>query len=308
MKIIALPLAIALLSFIPPAFEKKAILYPNGNKHFEYELKSNLLNGQFACYFENGKVRLRGQLMNNQKTGIWTAWDENGVKRSERKFTDNYSFEILHEWDATGKPVDAQLLRSKNERIIGARSKEVQQKQMAYTQRFWREISSAEESNKFLFENNSFYNFLVTQACSQRLHAFQDDRHIKAIEDLQLLNSYKGAVAVSFLVKEDLIFTRDHEVMHTKVIGICPVVEINGQKKEVGWFFIPAVRNQREAGDDIEVIVSKLEKHRYSATISKTTLNSGKDEVREVLPAESDYYLLAPIEFEAKAWIHFSEK
>jgi hypothetical protein len=308
MKIFTLPLAIALLSLTLPTVEKKVILYPNGNKHFEYELKSKLLNGQFTSYYENGRIKLQGQLKNNQKTGAWTAWDENGTKRSERKFTDNYSFEIINEWDASGKPTDAQLLRSKNERIIGARSKEVQQKQMSYIQRFWREIPSTEESNKYLFENNAFYNFMVTQACNQRLHAYRDDRHVNAIEDMELLKSYKGATAVSFLVKEDLIFTRDHEVMHTRVIGICPVVEINGEKKEVGWFYIPSVRNRPESDDVIETIVSKLEKHQYSATITRTTINRGKEETREVLPAESDFYLLSPIEYEAQAWIYFSEK
>jgi hypothetical protein len=308
MKIFTLPLAIALLSLTLPTVEKKVILYPNGNKHFEYELKSKLLNGQFTSYYENGRIKLQGQLKNNQKTGVWTAWDENGTKRSERKFTDNYSFEIINEWDAGGKPIESQLLQNKNERIIGARSKEVQQKQMSYIQRFWREIASEEEGNKYLFENNAFYNFLVTQACNKRLNAFQDDRHINAIEDIELLKSYKGATPVNFIIKEDLIFTRDHEVMHTKVIGVCPVVMINGERKEVGWFFIPYVRNHREAGDDIETIVSRLEKHHYAATITRTTIDRGGEESREVRPAESDYYLLSPIEYEAHAWIYFSEK
>ncbi len=308
MKIFALPLAIALLSFSAPAVEKKSILYPNGNKHYEYEVKSNLLNGQFTAWFENGRKKMQGQLKNNQKTGVWIAWDSNGTKRSERKFTDNYSFEIINEWDASGKPIDAELLRSKNERLIWARSKEVREKQMRYIHRFWREISAKDESNKYLFDNNGLFNFMITQAVNKKLEVWKEDRGIHKVEDLELLKSFQGATVTSYILKEQFMFTRDHEVMHTRTMFICPIVEINGEKKEVGWFYLPDVIGRREAGDDIEAIITNLEKHYYASTIIRTTIDRGGKETRDVLPTESDYYWLAPIEYESQAWIYFSEK
>jgi hypothetical protein len=308
MKCFALPLAFLLLSFSPIKIEKKVIYYPSGNKHFEYEVKSDLLNGLFTSYYENGKIKLQGELQNNQKTGLWTAYDEKGTKRSQRKFIDDYSFEIINEWDAAGNAIDPQILNKKNERIIGARSKGVSQKQSRYTQRFWKDIAPGKLSNQFLFENNTFYNFLITQALKKTMYVFSDDRCINNITDYELLKSYKDATVTSFLLKEDLVFTVDHEVMHTKLIAICPVVTVNGETKQVGWFYIPNARENREATDGIEEIITKLEKHSYTGTVTKTTLNAKGQEYRTVSPGESDFCQLSPIEWEGQAWIYFLDQ
>jgi hypothetical protein len=308
MKLFALPLAFLFLSFSPDEIEKKVIYYPNGNKHFEYEIKSGLLNGPVAGYYENGKIKLQGQLKNNQKTGLWTAWDEKGNKRSERKFFDDYSFEIINEWDAEGKPIDPAILQQKKERLIAARSKAIADKHSVYAHRFWRDIGPGETSNNFLFEGNSFYNFLITQACNKTMHVYSDDRGINKIADYELLKLYKDATVTGYMLKEDMIFTRDKEIMHTVVSFINPIVSINGETKQVGWFYIPYIRGHRQATDAVEEIVTKLEKHHYSGTISKTTINAAGKESREVQPAESDFYLLAPIEYEAQVWIYFLDK
>lgn len=303
----ALPLAFLLLSFSPIEVEKKVIYYPNGNKHFEYEINSGLLNGPVNAWYENGRIKLQGQVKNNQKSGLWTAWDEKGTMRSQRKFFDDYSFEIINEWDPTGQAIDAQILLQKNERLMAARSKGIVQKHLRYMNRFWKEIKPGDPANNFLFENNSFYHFLITQACNKTLNAYSDDRFINNIEDYELLKSYKNATLVGYLLKEDLIFTRDKEVMHTVVFGICPIVKINGETKQVGWFYNTYIRNNRQAGAEVEDIMVKLEKHNYSSTVTKTTLNADPKKEREVLAADSDFCLLAPFEWEAKAWIFFME-
>lgn len=308
MKMFALPLAFLFLAFSPYKVEKKTIYYPNGNKHFEYEINSGLLNGAVAGYYENGKIKLQGQLKNNQKTGIWTTWDEKGNKRSERKFLDDYSFEIINEWDGNGKAVDPTIIQEKNDRLIAARSKTIVQKQLRYIHRFWKEIRPGEVANNFLFENNALYDFLITQSGNKILQAFSDDRFVNVIYDYDLIKSYKNAKVEGYLVKEDLLFTQDKEAMQTVVLGICPLISINGETKQVGWFYIPDIRNNRQSTDAIEEIVTKLEKHNYSGIINKTTLNSKSREEHEVQPAESDFYLLAPIEYEAQVWIYFMAK
>ena len=308
MKMFALPLALLFASFSPIEIEKKVIYYPSGSKHFEYEIKSGLLNGPVTGYYENGKIKLQGQLKNNQKTGIWTAWDEKGVKRAERKFLDDYSFEIIKEWDADGKAIDAAIIQQKNERLIGARSKVIIEKHSVYVLRFWKDIKPGEASNSFLFEGNSFYDFLITQACDKKLAVYTEDRFINKITDFELLTSYKNATVTGYKLKEDLVFTRDKEVMHTVVHGICPVISINGETKELGWFYLPFIRNQRHATEAIDEAVTKLEKRNYSGIISKTTINTFGRDVHPVQPADSDFYLLAPIEYEAQVWIYFMDK
>lgn len=133
------------------ANQPKVILYPNGNKHFEYEVKNDLYNGPFTSYFENGKVRMIGCFSNNQKTGVWTTWDANGTMRSQRKYADDYTFEILNEWDAKGVAVAPEVIQQKNERIIGARSKGIIEKQSIYMQRFWKEIDAGNAQQRLSF-------------------------------------------------------------------------------------------------------------------------------------------------------------
>jgi hypothetical protein len=308
MKMFALPLAFLFLSFSPIEIEKKIIYYPNGNKHFEYEVKTGLLNGPVTAYYENGKIKLQGQIKNNQKTGVWTSWDEKGTKRSQRKFLDDYSFEIINEWDSTGRAIDPEIIQQKNERLIGARSKAIVGRQSRYIHRFWREIKPGEPVNNFLFENNSFYDFLITEATNKRMYVYSEDRFINKITDYELLKSYKGATVVGYLLKEELIFTRDKEVMHTVVFGICPVVSVNGENKQVGWFYNTNIRNNRQATDAIENIISRLEKRNYSSIVTKTTLNAAPKKEREVQVADSDLCLLAPFEWEAQVWIYFMDK
>jgi hypothetical protein len=308
MKMFALPLALLLLSFSPDKIEKKAIYYPNGNKHFEYEVASGLLHGPVTAYFENGRIKLQGQLKNNQKTGKWTAWDEKGTKRSERLFFDDYSFEIINEWNAEGKPIDPVTLQQKKERLMAARSKTIAEKHSIYVHRFWKEIGPGEAANNFLFEGNSFYNFLITQACNKTMNVYSDDRGISKIADYELLKSYRNGIVTGYKLKEELIFTRDKEIMHTVVFFINPTISINGETKEVGWFYIPFIRDHRQATEAVEEIVTKLEKRHYSGTISKTTINANGKESRDVQPGDSDLYLLTPIEYEAQTWIYYIDK
>jgi hypothetical protein len=290
------------------ANEPKVILFPNGNKHFEYEVTNNLFNGAFTSYYENGKLRMKGSFTNNQKTGVWTTWDENGVMRSQRKYADDYSFEIINEWDAKGVAADAEMLRQKNNRIVASRSKSILEKQTRYIQRFWKKISADNSSNEFLFKDNLFFQFLVTQSSAGLMYVYNEDRFATPIKDIKQIQAYKEATAVEYIVKEERVFTRDHEVMHTKVLGVCPVVMVNGEKKEVGWFYLPNVRNNRAATDQIEIIASKLERNNYAAVVTKTTVNANNFEAKDVTPSNSDAMLLSTLDFEAGAWIHFMEK
>ncbi len=308
MKNSLLSLCFLLFAATSMANEPKVILFSNGNKHFEYEVSNNLFNGSFTSYYENGKLRMKGSFTNNQKTGVWTTWDENGIKRSERKYADDYSFEIINEWDAKGVAADADVLRQKNARIVASRSKSILEKQMRYIQRFWKTIPADNSSNEFLFKDNAFFQYLITQSSAGLLYIFTEDRFATPIKDAKQLQEYKQATAVEYLIKEERVFTRDHEVMHTKVLGICPVVMINGEKKEVGWFYLPDVRNGRAATDQIESIASRLERNNYAAVVTKTTVNANGREPNMVAPSNSDAMLLSTLDFEAGAWIYFMEK
>lgn len=176
------------------------------------------------------------------------------------------------------------------------------EKQLRYLQRFWKSIPANKAANDFLFKDNFFFNFLVAQNGNGTLAVF-DERLVTRNEDRQSIQAYKDAAVVEYLIREDLNFTRDHEVMHTKVVAICPVILINSERKEVGWFYIPDVRNNRKATDEIEEIVTKLEKRNYASTIIRSTINNPSRNGGAVTPEEADAINLSPLEYESQLWI-----
>ena len=293
-------LLLVILSF---AHEKKVIYYANGNRHFEYITTSELMNGEFTAWYENGRLKIKGQFKNNQKNGIWTVWDAQGNMRAQRTYEDDYSFQILKEWDSTGRLIDPAIIQQKNERLIAARSKDDNERQIRYVQRFWKSIPANKAANDFLFKDNLFFNFLIKQTSNGTMSVYNDDRLVNRNENNQSIKAYKDVAAVEYLIKEDLTFTRDHQVMHTKVVTICPVVLINGERKEVGWFYVRDMRNNRHATDEIEEIVTKLEKRNYASTIIKSTVNNTNRDGAAVKPEESDAINLSPMDYEADAWI-----
>lgn len=302
MKKIMLLIGSLLFVILSFANEKKIIYYANGNKHFEYLTTGELMNGEFTAWYENGHLKIKGQFKNNQKNGIWTVWDAQGNMRAQRNYEDDYSFQIIKEWDSTGRLIDPAIIQQKNERLIAARSKGDNEKQMRYIQRFWKSIPAKKDANDFLFKDNFFFNFLITQNGNGTL-AVYDEPLVTRNENRQSIQAYKDAAVVEYLIKEDLNFTRDHEVMHTKVIAICPVVLINGVRKEAGWFYIPDVRNNRKATDEIEEIVTKLEKRNYASTIIRSTINNPNRDGGAVTPEEADAINLSPLDYEAQLWI-----
>ena len=303
MKKIMLLIGSLLFVTLSFAHEKKIIYYANGNKHFEYLTTSELMNGGFTAWYENGHLKIKGQFKNNQKNGIWTVWDAQGNMRAQRNYDDDYSFRILKEWDSTGRLIDPAIIQQKNERLIAARSKEVIEKQARYMQRYWKSIPVNKEANAFLFKDNFFFNFLITQAGSGRMYVYNDDRCVNQIANLQSIKAYKDVAAVEYLIKEDLTFTRDHEVMHTKVFAVRPIVLINGERKEVGWFYVQDVRNNRQATDEVEDIATKIEKHNYAGTVIRSTVQSTNIDGDAVTPKDADAINLSPLEYEAQAWI-----
>jgi len=298
-----------LLSATLLATTQKIIYYPNGNKHFEYESNNAIMDGSFTGFYENGKMKIKGQFASNQKTGLWTVWDQNGTMRSQRKYADNYSFEIVKEWDSVGNLIDAAITQQKNKRLLEARAKgNIVDRSIQYMQRYFKEIPAGNQENKFLFDSNLFFNFLMGQADKKMLQAFKDDRFVTINTDLTQLQSYRQGTVVSYIIKEDLLYTNDHQAMQTRAIGICPVVEMNGAKQEVGWFYIPDVRSRRDANDRIEDIITRLEQHNFSGTVVKTTVNAGTWEIRAIAAGESDAVSLSPLDFEAGAWIYSIDK
>lgn len=303
-KISCLPLLLFCF-FSSFASDTKTIYYDNGNKRLFYEMNNGMLDGKFEGFHNNGQLKMKGDFKNNQKTGVWTFWDENGVKRSQRKYQDNYSFELLAEWTKDGQAANKATIREKNDRFIAARSKKAAERQMRYSQRNFLSVGRHNANDQLLFEN-VLYDFLMQGVKSQTIAVYKDERFFSEDKRNEILQ-HAQQKPVEYIVREDLIYTQDHQVMQTTAIGICPVIEVNGERKELGWFYLPLVRNNRNATNQIEEIVTALDRKQYAGKVIKTSINTEGTDLAAVAASDADLIALHPLEYEAVANIYFMD-
>jgi hypothetical protein len=278
-------LAACLLSLALFAREKKLILHSNGKVHYEYEMEGALLDGKFSCYYENGRLRMKGQFDSNQKTGLWRVWDEKGILRSERNYTGNEIFISLNEWDSTGtrRPGDQQVDTPCD---FG---------DYLFSHRFLSSISREPEENKPLFDENGTVYSLIRQAFNGKITVFADEKLIypRCASDFSCI---KADDISEVLVKEQYNCCASSQVMHNKLIAICPIVVKDGIKKELGWFAADGLTT--------ETALDGIRQHRYSSVILKTTVHDPSFRLKDVSASENDQLRLMLIEFEASAILY----
>lgn len=285
------------------ASEKNTIYYSGGKPQFEYEMKDGMLNGAFKAYYENGNIKMKGRFDSNQKMGVWTFWDENGTKRIKRNYLDNYSFELINEWSSDGKPIASKLIDQRNQQFIAARSKEINERQIRYNNRNIISISMNQPVNQLLLGESQFYNLLQAGVANGTISLYKDDNFVN-VSDKVSFKLYEQTTPVAYLVKEYLTYTQDHQVMHRKVRAICPVVEVDGERMELGWFYLPDVRKSRNNNEVLEQIATALDRTQFVGTIIKTTMNAEQG-WRSIDADELIAVTLNPIDYEGTASLYF---
>ena len=274
-----------LFSIIVFGREKKSILHPNGKVHYEYEMEGALLDGKFSCYYENGRLRMKGQFTNNQKTGLWRVWDEKGMLRSERNYTGNEAFIAISEWDSSG-----------NKRAGGQRvALSCDFGDYLFSHRYLSSIDRTATENKPLFEENGFINSIIRRAFNGQLTAFADDKLIfpRCASDFSCV---RAEDITELLVKEEFNCCVSSQVMHNKLIAVCPVVMKDGVKRELGWISAQALSG--------ESVLEDISQHRFASLILKTTVNDPAFRLKDVSAAENDKLRLMLVEFEASAILY----
>jgi hypothetical protein len=277
--------AACLFSIALFAREKKLILHPNGKVHYEYEMQGALLDGKFSCYYENGRLRMKGQFSNNQKMGLWRVWDEKGILRSERNYSGNEVFISLNEWDSTGTK------QAGNRRIDGP----CDFGDYLFSHRYLSSVSREPQENKSLFEENGAVYSLIRKAFNGKAIAFADEKLMfpRCASDFSCIDPED---ITEVLIREDYSCCTSSQVMHNKLIAICPVVVKDGIKRELGWF----------AGESLagETAFDAIRQHRCSSLILKTTVNDPSFRLKDVSAADNDALRLMLIEFEASAILY----
>jgi len=296
-----------LLSFaLARAQEKKIIYYPNGNKHYEFGMKNDLLDGRFSCYYENGVMMMNGTLSNNQKISQWMAWDQQGILREIRNYTTGNQFEIINEWDKNNHQILPGIINEKNMRIIQAANNITSPDwdQVLINRRLWKTIKKEGSVNDFLFAGDNFFNALIDGLKNNELSVFEDDRFVY-VKNKAIVNDLKNANVVEYRIKEDVTYYKEQKTIRRRIIGICPVIQEDCNLREIGWFYWPDVVAAYSSDKDFQPIMSNLHNQVYAGTVIKTTLDTSKKQKwREVNPDESLLIQLRILQDEASIWIY----
>jgi hypothetical protein len=293
---------------IANAQQKKIIYYPNGNKHYEYEMKNDLLNGSFTCYYENGVIMLQGNLVNNERISEWKGWDQAGILREVRNYTNNEQFQIIDEWDKNNNKLSADIIAQKNAQVLEAADISWNTGGHAlYNRRLWETIKKENPVNDFLFTNNYFFKELVDGARNNKFSVFTDDRFVHQMDN-SAVNGPENVKVIEYLIKEDLFYYREQKTIRKKIIGICPVIQEDHNRRELGWFFWPDVLKGLSDTKELQPILFNLFSQAYSGVIFRDSFGAPGSKWREVKPDESLLIKLTILQYEASAWIYQIDK
>ena len=88
---------------------EEEVLYPNGQKQFEYyekfswEEKSTVYHGPWKSWYPNGQKARHITYKDGKREGAFTTWHENGQKIEEGTFKDDKRDGAYTEWHENGQ-------------------------------------------------------------------------------------------------------------------------------------------------------------------------------------------------------------
>lgn len=177
---------------------------------------------------------------------------------------------------------------------------------VTYSTRLWRVIGKT-ELNAPLFERNRLINTLIELIESAQIKGYSSKSDQFEIQlEAKDVSLYKGKTLIGYKIKEDWFFDASRNAGEVRVIGICPIVEVQGKEVEAFWVYYPDVR--------IYLAQLKLDDpfffHQFNSTIVRETNVQGKyiaeytkpeDIAAEIVRIESH-----TIETEISLWIEYA--
>ncbi len=314
----------------------KTSLYPSGNIQCERSIKNNMLNGKYTSYYENGTKKAEGHFSNNLRKGKWTLWAETGQKILVRDYSDGYNYTIKGMWGMDGKAKDYQQPTYQNY-IIAPRLGfqpyfKITEENVLASKRVWRHISIHDAVNVPLFEPyvyQAMYSAYVNgeiKAYSTSSDEFKETFSAQKFDEEYGTKVYKTALneikVVGYNIKEDWFYDKARGISETRLIGICPVVEVKVKKQGVKqvplcWFYYPEVRSilatikaKGESGYSSRVLnVENLIFYRnfYGKIYKENNVDdrtiAKEKKTPEAIAKEIDRIELEIIELEHKIWL-----
>lgn len=269
--------------------------------------QEGLINGEFQSKYSNGQLKVRGSFSNNLKTGKWNVWDSSGkiIMTREYGVNNEVSVETLNNKTAHVKESYQQEAFVRNDEGYFS-FVQVLPNDVAYSKRLWRVIRNTEINGKLFVNNNLFNNWIELIGKGEIKGYSARTDQFEFVLDSSAIESYKGTKLVGYKVKEDWFFDNSRNTADTRIIGICPIIVIDGREIDAFWVYYPEVRKHlaKLNLDDIFFF------HQFNSKIIRESNVNGKyiseyiepeKEAEEILKIESHN-----IETEVSFWIKAS--
>jgi hypothetical protein len=286
------------------------LIYPTLTQNNISEIyQDGILNGQFESKYANGKSKAEGAYRNNLKIGKWTIWDSLGNVIMTRQYKEGLAISVRTFQKGKKGVYDAQQPPMNRNSDGYFPFVSVDPNSVAYSKRLWREIKPT-ELNAPLFLDSKVIDELIRLIEKEMITGYSaESDEFKVILPPNKFNVFSGKKLVGYKIKEDWFFDKIRNTGDVRVIGICPIVEIEeGVVREAFWVYYPEIRKYLAElkVDDFFYF------HQFNSTIIRESMIHGqyiKEYIKpeavfdEVLRIES-----ALVETEIDFWIYYVMK
>lgn len=224
--------------------QKGSFIYGEDSLQCIYSIKEGRFSGKYESFYKNGVKRSEGMLENGYRTGKWTVWDTLGKIRMERIYSTPFDFNRAI--PAPPKDTAAALLFSNEYKMVKDSNgiivyAKMKAEDAIWRHKYWRVVTA--QNNKTLFENNLLLNAIVKQVKEYGIVVYDtfDDRFTTPLRNIQWLHNRNMQIE-SLQIKEECIFDLNRMCSEYRILGLCPVIQVNGQLKKLGWFYYPDLR------------------------------------------------------------------
>lgn len=223
--------------------------YKNPPLKYQANTKDGCLDGTFTSWHSNGQKKAEGEFNMNQRIGTWKVWNSAGILKVHRVYQNNFQFEVL----ACQSDRDLPLLRSnflryeltKNDAGFISYPK-TEADNIYWETMIWRKVEK-NQTNAPLFKEENKKHLFKELATAENIPIYKSDSDafkdaFNAKDRKQLLNQEKIEL-VGYVIKEIKFFDVTINLTESRILGICPIVKINGEEeKALCWLKYEDVR------------------------------------------------------------------
>jgi gliding motility associated protien GldN len=248
MKLLSMFAAMVLFSSISEA-QVISDYHKNTNLKYQANTKDGRLDGVFTSWHSNGQKKAEGEFNNNQRVGTWKVWSPAGILKGHRVYQNNFQFEALAcQSEPQTSVLRANFLRyelTKNEAGFIPYPK-TEADNIYWEKKIWRKVEK-NQTNAPLFKEENKKRLFEELASAKNISIYKADSDVfkdafKAKGRKQLLNQEKVEL-VGYAIKEIQFFDLTRNLTESRILGICPIVKINGEEeKALCWLKYEDVR------------------------------------------------------------------